>query len=140
MRQLLSRIGGGSQVHGAAPPTAEFLPDSRLEQIWERLYRELTLPDETRFSDTVEPDRWADQGGIAVKVPERVYFWVVCPNPQPRWKDKVLKEYAFMDLTDWRLMEATKWRFAGVPDPAYTIFKKLCERLIVQHKSWREMN
>lgn len=131
----------GVSHHGKVAPVQEFLPDSRVEKVWDRLHRELKLPDGTDFATDVLPEAWVEgENGIAVLRKELVRFWAVCPNPQPRWEGKLIKHYVTLDMTDWRQAEMEKWRFAGMPDPAYVIFRALCRRLIDDEKRWAELN
>jgi hypothetical protein len=133
-------LSSGSSLHGKKSPVQEFLPDSRVEKIWDRLQKELKLPENTNFATDVTPERWVDKDGISILQKEQVRFWAVCPNPQPRWEGKLIKHYVTMDLLDWRRAELEKWRFAGMPDPAYVIFRALCRKLIQDEKQWRELN
>ena len=135
------RHSSGVSHHGKVAPAQEFLPDSRVESIFDRLRRELKLPEDTGLATEVGAQRWVEgKDGVAVLQEERVTFWAVCPNPQPRWSGKLIKHYATLDMTDWRQAEMEKWRFAGMPDPAYIIFRALCRRLIDDEKRWAELN
>jgi hypothetical protein len=127
--------------HNKKAPVHEFLPDSRVEVIWDRLHKELKLPDDVGLATEVQAKQWVEgKDGIALLQPERVVFWAVCPNPQPRWQEKLLKHFATIDMEEWQQAEMTKWRFAGSPDPAYVIFRALCKKLIKDYENWRTLN
>ncbi len=133
----------GSQ-NSISVPKSEFLPDSRVGHIRERLDKEITkigLPDDTSFATSIDPGKWVyNQAGLAIEIGDRVVFWAVAPNPQPRWIGKHIKEVAYMDLSDWSKAEDAKWRFAGAPDLAYNIFRSLVRRLAKTYKDWEQMN
>jgi hypothetical protein len=123
-------------------PTSEFLPDSRIEPIWDRLNKEMDLPEDTQFATVVQPAHWAEhkETGLAVLEPETVIFWAVAPNPQPRWAGKLIKQYAYLTMDEWRQLEMENWRYVGTPDPAYVIFREACKRLIQVYQDWKAMN
>lgn len=122
----------------------ELLSDSRVEPIWDRLRQELHLPDEVSFATYEQPPRTGktrSPGGIEYEatVPAQAVFIVVSPNPHKRFKGKMLKTFAICDLRHWREKEGQAWRYVGVGDPAFPIFKALAKQHLAERKNFEEL-
>lgn len=116
------------------------LSDLRVAEIEDRLRRELKLDDSIHFASYEQPPTQAVRKGIEVTMPAQAVFRVVSPNPHPRHKGRLLDSFAVAELSDWREMEDTAWRFAGMGDPAYPIFRALCLREhLPARKNFEEM-
>lgn len=120
----------------------ELLPDSRVERLWDKLRKELTLPDEVEFATYEQPPQWADdpKTGLRTLKPAQANFIVVSPNPHPRHKGRLIKTFAFCDLSGWRDAEREAGHYAGVGDPAEPIFRALVREHLKQRKNWKELN
>lgn len=118
-------------------PTA--LPDSRVEQIWDRLKEELHFPHVVEFATYVQPARVVEKAGKLYSKPESIVFLVVSPNPHPRHKGKTIKSFAIVSVEDWYAYEKEKWRHVGVEDAAYPIFKRLCRDHMAARQNMKEL-
>lgn len=116
------------------------LPDSRVEQLRALIGKELGLPDEVGFATYVQPPTEVNRRGIYVLEPARAVFVVTCPNPHPRYAGKVMMSYATAEYQDWKAREAEAWRFVGVGDPAFGIFKAIARRLMADRRNMQELN
>lgn len=122
-------------------PTA--LSDSRMEKIWFQLRKEMNLPDVVDFASYVQPPQEIEKEVKGVhrllKLPEQVVFLVVSPNPQKRWKGKLIKSFAFTTVEDWHAAEKEAKHYAGREDPAVDIFRGLCRQHLAARKNWEDM-
>jgi hypothetical protein len=122
----------------------ELLSDLRVEKVWDRLRQEMKLPDGVDFATYEQPPQTVPQrtsGGLVVPVeqPAQAVFLVVSPNPHPRHKGRLIKSFAFVELSEWLKKEAEAWRFVGVPDASYAIFKELCRQHLASRKNFEEL-
>lgn len=116
------------------------LPDSRVEQLEDRLRREMKLPDVVTFVTYEQDPTWVVRKGVEVLKPAHAVFIVLSPNPNPRHKGRAIKTFATAQLEHWREKEDTAWRFSGAGDPAYPIFKELCRQHLAARKNYAELN
>ena len=118
----------------------ELLSNARIEPIRDRLAKELRLPDEVSFASYIQPEQWIERKGITVKEADQAFFLVLSPNPHPRHPGRTIKSFAFCRLSDWREQEGEAWRYVGVGDPAYPIYKSLSGLHMVERKNWQELD
>lgn len=116
------------------------LSDSRVEQLRGLVGKELRLPDEVSFATYIQPPTEVNRKGVYVLEPARAVFVATCPNPHPRYLGKTMMTYATAELEDWRSREAASWRFVGVGDPAFGIFKAIARRLLIDRTNMQELN
>lgn len=116
------------------------LPDSRVEQLEDRLRREMKLPDVVTFATVEQPPTEVVRRGVLVTMPAQAVFLVVSPNPHPRHRKQLIKTFAAAELAHWREKEDTAWRFAGAGDPAEPIFRELCRQHLAARQNYAELN
>lgn len=110
------------------------LNDLRLEKIFYKLIElvRAEVPHSIQFASYIQPlTSRTDQ--------EYACFMVKSLHPKRRFFGQELMTIAAMPLTRWREAEKERWHYAGVPDPAVSVFAGLLRRHLTERKNLTEL-
>lgn len=108
--------------------------DNRLEKIFYRLIALVRkeVPDTIEFATYIQP--------LTNKTnQEFACFMVKSLHPKERFPGQQLMTIATIPLSRWRQAEKDRWHYAGVPDPAVSIFAGLLRRHLNERKNLEEL-
>lgn len=108
--------------------------DLRLERIFWKLIMlvKSELPDSIEFATYIQPETNKTSSEYAC-------FMVKSLHPKQRFEGQQLMTIATVPISEWRRVEKERWHYAGVPDPAVSIFAGLLRRHLTERKNLTEL-
>lgn len=108
--------------------------DERLEKIFFKLIGLVPteVPDSIQFATFIQPRTDKTPHEIAC-------FMVKSLHPKQRHPGQELMTIAAVPLTQWKTAEKERWHYAGVPDPAVSVFAGLLRRHLNERKNLEEL-
>lgn len=110
------------------------LNDTRLESIFWKLIKLVPkeVPDSIQFATYIQPESDKTTSDYAC-------FMVKSLHPKQRFEGQELMTIATVPLPEWRNAEKNRWHYAGVPDPAVSVFAGLLRRHLTERKNLTEL-
>lgn len=112
----------------------QVINDTRLEKIFYKLINLVKneVPQSIEFATYIQP--LTNKTDV-----EYACFMVKSLHPKQRFVGQELMTIATVPLPRWRQAEKDRWHYAGVPDPAISVFAGLLRRHLNERKNLEEL-